>query len=54
MGFGTQLIQRAFEFELDGTTELTFEPEGLRLEASFRQFRSFLMIVAGGAKTMSV
>jgi CheY-like chemotaxis protein len=53
MGFGTQLIQRAFEFELDGSTELPFEPEGLRLEASFRQLRSFLMIVAGGAKTMS-
>jgi CheY-like chemotaxis protein len=52
MGFGTQLIQRALEFELDGTTELTFEPEGLRLEASFRELRSFLMIVAGGAKTM--
>jgi hypothetical protein len=36
MGFGTQLIQRAFEFELDGTTELTFAPEG----ASRRAFGS--------------
>jgi PleD family two-component response regulator len=52
MGFGTQLIQRAFEFESDGTMNLTFESRGLRLEASFRQLRSFLMIVAGGAKTM--
>ena len=34
-GFGTQLIRRAFGFELDGTADLAFEPEGLRLEASF-------------------
>ena len=34
-GFGTQLIRRAFGFELDGTADLTFEPEGLRLEATF-------------------
>jgi two-component system CheB/CheR fusion protein len=31
-GFGTQLIQRAFSFELDG--DLAFEPERLRLEAT--------------------
>jgi hypothetical protein len=29
MGFGTQLIQRAFEFELDGTTELAFAERSL-------------------------
>jgi two-component sensor histidine kinase len=34
-GFGTQLIRRAFGFELDGTADLAFEPEGIRLEASF-------------------
>ena len=34
-GFGTELIRRAFGFELDGTADLAFEPEGLRLEASF-------------------
>jgi two-component sensor histidine kinase len=34
-GFGTQLIRRAFGFELDGTADLAFEPEGLRLEAMF-------------------
>ena len=34
-GFGTQLIRRAFGFELDGTADLAFEPEGLRLEATF-------------------
>ena len=33
-GFGTELIQRAFGFELDGTADLAFEPEGLRLEAT--------------------
>ena len=33
-GFGTQLIQRAFAFELDGTADLVFDPEGLRLEAT--------------------
>jgi two-component sensor histidine kinase len=32
-GFGTELIQRAFGYELDGTADLAFEPEGLRLEA---------------------
>ena len=26
---------RAFGFELDGTADLDFEPEGLRLEATF-------------------
>ena len=35
VGFGTQLIRRAFGFELDGTADLAFEPEGLRLEATF-------------------
>jgi hypothetical protein len=35
VGLGTQLIQRALEFELDGTTELTSESGGLRLKASF-------------------
>jgi two-component sensor histidine kinase len=34
-GFGTKLIQRAFGFELDGTADLTFEPEGVRLAATF-------------------
>jgi two-component sensor histidine kinase len=34
-GFGTQLIRRAFGYELDGTADLTFESEGLRLEATF-------------------
>jgi two-component sensor histidine kinase len=34
-GFGTQLIRRAFGFELDGTADLAFEPEGLCLEATF-------------------
>lgn len=34
-GFGTQLIRRAFGFELDGAADLAFEPEGLRLEATF-------------------
>jgi len=33
-GFGTELIQRAFGFELDGTADLAFEPQGLRLEAT--------------------
>lgn len=33
-GFGTQLIRRAFRFELNGTADLAFEPEGLRLEAT--------------------
>jgi PAS domain S-box-containing protein len=33
-GFGTELIRRAFSFELDGTADLAFEPEGLRLEAT--------------------
>jgi two-component sensor histidine kinase/PAS domain-containing protein len=33
-GFGTRLIERAFAFELDGTADLTFDPEGLRLEAT--------------------
>jgi two-component sensor histidine kinase/PAS domain-containing protein len=33
-GFGTQLIQRAFAFELDGTADLAFDPEGLRLKAT--------------------
>jgi two-component sensor histidine kinase len=34
MGFGTELIRRAFGFELDGMADLAFEPEGLRLEAT--------------------
>lgn len=34
-GFGTQLIRRAFAFELGGTADLVFEPQGLRLEATF-------------------
>ena len=34
-GFGTQLIRRTFGYELDGTADLTFESEGLRLEATF-------------------
>jgi two-component system, chemotaxis family, CheB/CheR fusion protein len=34
-GFGTELTRRAFEFELGGTADLAFEPEGVRLEASF-------------------
>jgi two-component system, chemotaxis family, CheB/CheR fusion protein len=34
-GFGTQLIRRAFDYELDGTADLSFGPEGLRLEATF-------------------
>jgi two-component sensor histidine kinase len=35
MGFGTQLIRRTFDYELDGTAELSFGPEGFRLEATF-------------------
>jgi two-component system, chemotaxis family, CheB/CheR fusion protein len=34
-GFGTQLIRRAFDYELDGTADLSFGPEGFRLEATF-------------------
>ena len=34
-GFGTQLIRRAFDYELDGTADLSFQPEGFRLEATF-------------------
>jgi two-component system, chemotaxis family, CheB/CheR fusion protein len=34
-GFGTELIRRAFAFELGGTADLAFEPEGVRLEATF-------------------
>jgi two-component sensor histidine kinase/PAS domain-containing protein len=34
-GFGTQLIRSAFGFELGGTADLAFEPEGARLEATF-------------------
>jgi two-component sensor histidine kinase len=34
-GFGTELTRRAFEFELGGTADLAFEPEGVRLEATF-------------------
>jgi len=33
-GFGTELIQRAFGFELDGTADLVFQPEGVRLAAT--------------------
>lgn len=35
-GFGTQLISRVFDYELDGEAALEFAPEGLRLTASFR------------------
>lgn len=34
-GFGTELIRRAFGFELGGTADLAFEPAGVRFEASF-------------------
>jgi two-component sensor histidine kinase len=34
-GFGTQLIRRAFDYELNGTADLSFGPEGVRLEATF-------------------
>jgi two-component sensor histidine kinase/PAS domain-containing protein len=34
-GFGTELIRRGFGFELGGTGDLAFEPEGVRLEATF-------------------
>lgn len=34
-GFGTQLIRSAFGFELGGTADLAFEPEGARFEATF-------------------
>jgi two-component system, chemotaxis family, CheB/CheR fusion protein len=34
-GFGTELTRRAFEFELGGTADLAFEPEGVRLKATF-------------------
>ena len=34
MGFGTNLIRRAFGFELDGTADLAFQPEGVRLTAT--------------------
>ena len=34
-GFGTQLIRRAFDYELDGTADLSFASEGFRLEATF-------------------
>jgi two-component sensor histidine kinase len=34
-GFGTELIRRAFGFELGGTADLAFEPKGVRLEARF-------------------
>jgi two-component system, chemotaxis family, CheB/CheR fusion protein len=33
MGFGTKLIERAFAFDLDGTADLAFEPEGVRFTA---------------------
>ena len=33
-GFGTQLIRRAFGFELGGTADLAFEREGVRLDAT--------------------
>ena len=33
-GFGTQLIRRAFAYELGGTAELAFDPAGLCLEAT--------------------
>jgi two-component sensor histidine kinase/PAS domain-containing protein len=34
-GFGTELIRRAFGFELGGAAELAFQPDGLRFEATF-------------------
>jgi two-component sensor histidine kinase/PAS domain-containing protein len=34
-GFGTELIRRAFGFELGGTADLAFESEGVQLEATF-------------------
>jgi two-component sensor histidine kinase len=34
-GFGTELIRRAFGFELGGAAELSFQSQGLRLEAIF-------------------
>jgi two-component sensor histidine kinase len=34
-GFGTELIRRAFGFELEGAADLAFKPEGVRLEATF-------------------
>jgi two-component sensor histidine kinase/PAS domain-containing protein len=34
-GFGTELIRRAFGFELGGAAELSFQPPGFRLQASF-------------------
>lgn len=33
-GFGTKLIQRAFGFEMEGTADLIFQPEGVRLAAT--------------------
>ena len=33
-GFGTELIRRAFAFELGGTADLVFEREGVRLDAT--------------------
>ena len=33
-GFGTQLIERSAAYELDGSAELTFAPDGLRLDLS--------------------
>jgi two-component sensor histidine kinase len=34
LGFGTKLIERAFGFELDGTADLAFEPDGVRFSAT--------------------
>ena len=34
-GFGTKLIDRVFEYELEGGAEIDFRPEGLRVRAWF-------------------
>ncbi len=36
-GFGTKLIQRTVAYELDGTVELSFGPEGLTVKLEFPQ-----------------
>jgi class 3 adenylate cyclase len=48
MDFGTRVIQRAFEFELDGTAELTFEAKDYASRRALRPPpRSVLINVAG-------
>lgn len=34
-GFGTSFIARSVEYELEGSVELAYEPEGLRCAISF-------------------